>query len=54
MSTLIDSVRYHVGDVPGQAWQWFNGLNREEWLVLLAITFACGFVALLGFQARRL
>ena len=54
MSSFFDSIRYRATDVPGQTWQWFNGLNREEWMVVLAVTFACGFVALLGFQSRRL
>jgi hypothetical protein len=53
MSSLFDSIYYRAADVPGQTWQWFNGLQREEWMVVLAITFACGFVALLGFQIRR-
>jgi hypothetical protein len=54
MSSLFDSVYYRAADLPAEACQWFWGLNREEWMVLLAITFACGFVALLGFQTRRL
>ena len=54
MSWLIDEIYYRAAEVPGQTWEWFNGLNREEWLVLLAITFASGFAALLGFHARRM
>lgn len=54
MSSFFDSLQYNAANVQEQTWAWFNGLNREEWLVLLAVTFACGFVALLGFQARRL
>lgn len=54
MRSLFESIYYDAAGVPGRAWQWFNGLNREEWLVVLAITFATGFVALLGFQTRRL
>lgn len=54
MGSLFNSIYYRAADMPGETWQWFNGLNREEWMVVLAITFACGFVALLGFQARRI
>jgi len=54
MSSLFDAIYSRTADVPGQTWEWFNGLNREEWMVVLAVTFACGFVALLGFQSRRL
>jgi hypothetical protein len=54
MNSFLTSIYYRAADAPGQTWQWFNSLNREEWMVVLAITFACGFVALLGFQTRRL
>jgi hypothetical protein len=54
MNSLIESIWYRAADLPGQTWDWFNGLNREEWLVVLAITCVCGFVALMGFQSRHL
>jgi len=54
MSSFYESIRDRAAGVPSNTWQWFNGLNREEWMVVLAVTFACGFVALLGFQSRRL
>jgi hypothetical protein len=54
MNSIIDSIYDHAANAPEQTWNWFNGLHREEWLVVLAVCFACGFVALLGFQARRL
>ena len=41
---------YRAAEVPAQTWQWFNGLNREEWMVVLVVVCACGFVSLLGFQ----
>jgi hypothetical protein len=54
MHSFLDSIWYYAGDAQDKTWQWFNGLNREEWLVVLAITCACGFMALLGFNLRRL
>jgi hypothetical protein len=54
MNSFLDSVLYHVGDVQERTWQWFNGLNREEWLVVLAVTCVAGFVSLMGFHMRRL
>ena len=54
MGSILESIWYRAADVPGETWQWFNSLNREEWLVVLAIVCASGFVSLLGFQARRL
>jgi hypothetical protein len=43
-----------VSNVPGETWQWFGRLNREEWLVTLAVVCACGFVSLMGFRTQRL
>ena len=40
--------------VPGEVWAWFGTLNREEWLVTLAIVCACGFLSLMGFRTQRL
>jgi hypothetical protein len=54
MSSFFQNVWYRAADVPSQTWSWFSGLNREEWLVVLIIVCACGFVSLLGFQSRRL
>ncbi|MFO0790572.1 MAG: hypothetical protein U0805_14040 [Pirellulales bacterium] len=39
---------------PGQTWEWFDSLNREEWLVTLVVVCAMGFVSLLGFRSQRL
>jgi hypothetical protein len=54
MGSFIESIWYRAADLPDQTWQWFYGLNREEWLVVLAVAFTIGFVSLLGFQGRRL
>jgi hypothetical protein len=54
MSSFFESVWYGAAEVPGHTWQWFNGLNREEWLVVLVVVCVFGFVSLLGFQSRRL
>jgi hypothetical protein len=43
-----------VSAIPGDIWEWFGHLNREEWLVTLAIVCACGFISLLGFRTQRL
>jgi hypothetical protein len=54
MDSYIQSFWQRVGEVQGQVWSWFSGLNREEWLVLLAVVCACGFLSLRGMQSRRL
>ena len=43
-----------AAQMPSQTWHWFMNLNREEWTVTLAVVCAIGFVALLGFQSRRI
>ena len=50
----IQDIWYGAADLPGHTWAWFNGLNREEWMVVLITVCACGFMALLGFGARRI
>ncbi len=45
MSELASSVKADV-------WTWFMTLGREEWLVVLAVVCAAGFVALLGYRSR--
>lgn len=54
MGSIFESVYVRAAEAQDQTWQWFNGLNREEWMVVLAVTFAAGLIALLGFQTRRL
>jgi hypothetical protein len=47
LSDLASSIR-------GDVWLWFTTLNHEEWLVLMAVVCACGFLALLGYRSRYL
>jgi hypothetical protein len=54
MHSLIESIWYGAAEVQGQTWQWFAGLSREEWFVVLGIVCACGFLSLRGFHSRRL
>jgi hypothetical protein len=54
MSSFFQNTWDRVRDVPTQTGEWFNHLNREEWLVVLIVICAIGFMSLLGFQSRRL
>jgi hypothetical protein len=54
MGSFFQDLWFRAGEAPTQTWDWFNSLNREEWLVVLVVVCAAGFVSLLGFQARRL
>jgi hypothetical protein len=39
-------------DLRGDAWDWFNRLNREEWVVVLAVVSVLGFLCMLGYGSR--
>lgn len=54
MATFFENTWDRARDVSMQTGEWFNRLNREEWLVLLIVICAIGFTSLLGFQSRRL
>jgi hypothetical protein len=54
MGSNIENIWYRAAEMPSQTWQWFMGLNREEWTVTLVVVCAFGFVCLLGFQSRRI
>jgi hypothetical protein len=34
-------------------WAWVTGLNNQEWILLLAITSAAGFMCMRGFGSRN-
>lgn len=38
----------------GSSWRWFNGLSIDEWIVVLAATFAFGMLLLRGMGKRRI
>lgn len=54
MGSFLDDLWCRAAEAPSQTWDWFNSLNREEWLVVLVVVCVSGFVSLLGFQSRRL
>jgi hypothetical protein len=54
MGRFLEDIWVRAGEAPAHTWDWFNSLNREEWMVTLIVVCAAGFVALLGFQTRRL
>jgi hypothetical protein len=46
---VVDFITSSVDGV----WRWFTLLNREEWLVVLAIAACCGFLCMRGFGSRN-
>ena len=53
MGQIIDYCSEYITGQAGHSWNWFNGLNREEWMVVLAFAAASGFICLLGFKTRK-
>jgi len=35
-----------------ETWIWFNRLNQQEWVALLAIVAGLGFLCMRGFSGR--
>jgi hypothetical protein len=52
MSDFIHRVLTSSGEFRGDVWDWFNRLTREEWVVVLAMVAAMGFLCMLGFGSR--
>jgi hypothetical protein len=54
MNSFFEDIWYGTAALPGKSWEWFNGLSREEWLVVLAVVCVSGFVCMLGFRGSRI
>jgi hypothetical protein len=39
-------------NVKGETWRWFTALSQHEWMVLLGIVAALGFLCMRGFTNR--
>lgn len=37
----------------GDSWRWFTLLSREEWVVVLAVGCAAGFLCMRGYGSRN-
>ena len=53
MGSFFEDLWYGAADLPTNTWSWFNGLNREEWLLVLIVVCSLGFVMMLGFRNNR-
>jgi hypothetical protein len=52
MADLIQRFLDQSHEYRGDVWDWFNRLTREEWVVVLAVVAALGFLCMLGFGSR--
>lgn len=52
MAYLSEKIGEGISWVASSGWSWFGSLSREEWVVVLAVGCACGFLCLRGFGSR--
>jgi hypothetical protein len=52
MSQIIYWLSQTISDSRRSAWEWFAHLDRQQWLVLLVVTTAAGFLCMRGFGSR--
>lgn len=49
---LIDQAADGINTMLHETWVWFNGLNQQEWIALLAVVAGLGFLCMRGFSGR--
>jgi len=49
---LIDRTADGINFLLHETWVWFNSLNQQEWIALLAIVTGLGVLCLRGFSGR--
>ena len=52
MAEIFQRFVDQVFSVKGDVWDWFSRLNREEWIVVLAVVSVLGFLCMLGYGSR--
>ena len=51
MQFIYDAQAWLI-NAKGEVWQWFDTLSQTEWMVLLGIVAALGFLCMKGFTHR--
>ncbi len=49
---FLDQATDRMHSVPHETWIWFNRLNQQEWIALLAVVAGLGFLCMRGFSGR--
>lgn len=52
MDTFYNTINDWFAGVTSSTWQWFATLSREEWVIVLGVGAACGFLCMRGFGSR--
>ncbi|QDU56269.1 hypothetical protein [Aeoliella mucimassa] len=53
MEIITEALGTWCNSAVSGTWHWFNTLNREEWMVVLAVGSALGFLCMRGLRAGR-
>jgi hypothetical protein len=51
MNYVYEAQAWLVG-IKAETWRWFTTLSQQEWMVLLGIVAALGFLCMRGFTQR--
>lgn len=49
---MIDQAMDALNSMLHESWVWFDGLDQQEWIALLAVVAAAGFMCMRGFRGR--
>ena len=49
---FIDSLADATKTILHELWVWFNSLNQQEWIALLAVGASLGFLCMRGFAGK--
>lgn len=52
MSTVFEYLNEKSADALNASWLWFAQLSREEWIVVLGVCCALGFLCMRGYGSR--
>ena len=53
MMKYYDLAVEYLSESYNTSWQWVNGLDRQSWLYLLALTTVFGLLCMRGFGSRN-
>ena len=53
MSGVVDNVSRFLSDSYQSGWGWVNGLDRQQWMMMLMATMVLGFLCMRGFGSRK-
>ena len=49
---FVDQLKDGANSTLHETWIWFNRLDQQEWIALLAVVAGLGFLCMRGFSGR--